>query len=324
MIALSASDYNDAMQSLDKRFKDIEIKQSKIAETDSFGLPTPYSGNFACVYKIKTKNKNYALRFFLSIDAQKNEKYKLLKQAFKTKNIPYFVDFDLQEDAVLVKSHWYPLLKMEWVEGKTLDEYIKNNLAKSDVIIDIANKFANLVFVLKSNNIAHGDLQHGNIIVKNNDLILIDYDALYCEETKHLQTNEIGMPNYQHPNRKAKDISKDIDDFSAWIIYISLIFLSKDKSLFNKNDTLIFEKSDLENPKKSKTFNHLLKINDSEIQYYTNFIINSLLQNDVSKVPKFNSDLFFDIVKKNSEWWNKNQSKTSERDWIESWIKKKP
>lgn len=321
---LSASDYNDAMQALPLKFRDNDIKQGSVAEKDTFGLPIPYSGNFACVYKIKIKQNYYALRFFLNVNHDKNERYRCLKKFIGNNNLPFFVDFDFQENGVLIKGSWYPLIKMHWVDGQTLDDYVKHHLSNSKVISLLAEDFAELVFSLKKNNIAHGDLQHGNILVTNSGLKLIDYDGLYCADTRHLVTNEIGMPNYQHPKRTSVDISIHIDDFSAWIIYISLRLLSLEKNFFNGNDTLIFEKFDFEFPKKSVGLNKCIKHKNKEISYYGKFIVNDLLSKSVKDIPLFNRNNFFSIKDDgNSEDWWKKKLSSPDSSWVNDWLKKK-
>src|SRR5690606_3395463 len=96
--------------------------------------------------------------------------------------------------------------------------------------------FLRLVKELETFNIAHGDLQHGNIIVKNNQMVLIDYDGMYFPELVGLATNEVGHINYQHPQRTARHFNKDIDRFASIIIYIGLKAVSINPSLWKKYD----------------------------------------------------------------------------------------
>jgi serine/threonine protein kinase len=218
---------------------------------------------------------------------------------------------------------------MPWIDGRTLDRFVKDNLSAPNKIDKIAADFSNIVLKLKKLKIAHGDLQHGNILVTNSGLKLIDYDCLFCSATKSFATNEIGMPNYQHPKRKAADVGEDIDDFSAWIIYISLKIIAKDKSYFNNNDTLIFEKSDLEFPKKSRTIKSIAQHKDTEVRAFGGFIVHSLLASNVQAVPKF--DLSTNPVSvgsnqvPNDSWWIESRPSSAEAgnsDWVKDWLKK--
>ena len=325
------SDYNDAIQALTLKFKDPIIKQGSIAERDAMGLPIPYSGNFACVYKIRADGKIWALRFFLVITPKTTARYKAIKNFFNTSNCDFFVDFDFQEDAVLISGKWHPMVKMPWIDGRTLDRFVNDNLATPNKIEKIANDFSKIIFQLKILKIAHGDLQHGNILVTNSGLKLIDYDCFFCSTTKTIATNEIGMPNYQHPKRKATDIGENIDDFSAWIIYISLKIISKDVSYFNNNDTLIFEKDDFEFPKNSRRIKSIIQHKDSEIRAFGKFIVNALLSPTVQSVPKFDLSTITKFIgsdkTQTNYWWtdsrsNKTKTIVNNSTWIKDWLKK--
>lgn len=37
-----------------------------------------------------------------------------------TDELPYTVGFEYQREGIRIRGEWYPLLKMEWVEGETL------------------------------------------------------------------------------------------------------------------------------------------------------------------------------------------------------------
>lgn len=326
------SDYNDAVQSLSQKFKDPIIRLGSIAERDNLGLPIPYSGNFACVYKVRAAGSLWALRFFIHITPKTKARYKAIKIFFKTTPCNFFVEFDFQEDAVLVGGKWYPMVKMPWINGHTLDRFVRENISNPVVIMAVANDFASIVMQMKKLNVAHGDLQHGNIIITSNGIKLIDYDGLFCSATKSMETNEIGMPNYQHPKRRAVDVCENIDDFSAWIIFISLQILSKDKSYFNDNDSLIFEKSDFEFPKKSNRIKSITKHGNAEIRALGGFLVNSLLVSNVASVPRFSLSMNPVAVGSSQipqeSWWIDEKSKPSpsekleNSEWVGGWLKK--
>ncbi|QLQ08322.1 MAG: hypothetical protein HZY76_21580 [Anaerolineae bacterium] len=52
---------------------------------------------------------------------------------------------------------------------------------------------------LQTHGIAHGDLQHGNVLVAADELRLIDYDGMYVPPLSGRESHEIGHRNYQHP-----------------------------------------------------------------------------------------------------------------------------
>ncbi len=57
---------------------------------------------------------------------------------------------------------------MEWIDGISFTTFLANNINNPAHIRDFAGKFLEMVKVLHQNNISHGDLQHGNIMVRKN------------------------------------------------------------------------------------------------------------------------------------------------------------
>lgn len=68
---------------------------------------------------------------------------------------------------------------MEWVEGNSFSQYIEQNLHSSENLLSLADEFKRMVLGLKGAGVAHGDLQHGNIIMCGNELRLVDYDGMF-------------------------------------------------------------------------------------------------------------------------------------------------
>ena len=54
---------------------------------------------------------------------------------------------------------------MEWLEGEPLHVYLERQLSDPAAIRDLAQQFVTLCADLQRASIAHGDLQHGNIMV---------------------------------------------------------------------------------------------------------------------------------------------------------------
>ena len=125
--------------------------------------------------------------------------------------------------------------------------------------------FVNLINELERFGIAHGDLQHGNIIVKNDSLYLIDYDGMYFPELATLKTNEIGHINYQHPKRSASHYNQHIDRFSSLVIYIGLKAISINPSLWKKYDNsenILFKSQDFADLQNSSLISDLSAISE--------------------------------------------------------------
>lgn len=126
----------------------------------------------------------------------------------------------------------FPIVRMEWVDGISFKRFLANNIHNPAQIRRFADKFLEMVKELHQNNISHGDLQHGNIIVRTNgDICLIDYDGLYVPGLSNEKDDIKGLDGYQHPNRKKLDkLSPKSDYFSELIIYLSLLAISEKPS----------------------------------------------------------------------------------------------
>src|SRR5438045_3227891 len=106
---------------------------------------------------------------------------------------------------------------MEWVDGLNLNYFIEDNLGQPGAMNRMADRFCTLIENLKSNGIAHGDLQHGNILIVDGDYKLVDYDGMYVSALRGFGSNELGHRNYQHPARTRDDFGDYLDNFSAWV-----------------------------------------------------------------------------------------------------------
>jgi len=178
---------------------------------------------------------------------------------------------------------------------------------------------------LEKNGIAHGDIHYENIILKGEDLILIDYDDIFIKSHIELKSYVIGNPNFRHPNRKSSDNGIKMDNFSFWFLTCSIYILIADFSswdFYNGDDAILFKENDLKNPKDSKIFNHLKKSNNQEIHYWLAIIFNDLLNKEPLKIPSLNTK---NITKKLQIYRDKNSSiyKKKSRSFYNPTIKKK-
>jgi WD40 repeat protein/predicted Ser/Thr protein kinase len=262
-------DYSEAVQHPALNFENPEIKAGQV-EITPLGLPRPRSGNFATVFKIKCKEHNWAIRCFLRQVTDQRERYAAISKDLAPLKIPYMVGFQYIPEGILVKGEWYPILKMEWAEGELLDKFVYEHLHDSSILQKLADSWVTMLQALETAKIAHGDLQHGNILIFRNDFKLIDYDGMFVPTLKGSVSNELGHANYQHPSRENTDFRADIDRFSAWVIYISLVSLSIDPSLWEQTDggdeCLILRKEDFENPDSSKNLGLLVNHKNARIK----------------------------------------------------------
>jgi hypothetical protein len=265
----SPQEYNEAVQNPRTAFCDPELQAGQV-ESNKLGLPFARSGGFASVYKLECGSRNFAVRCFKREVADQQQRYRLVSQHLKAVSLAYTVDFTFLEQGIRVKGVWYPILKMEWIQGEPLNAYIEKRLNTPRVLVELADRWVRMTHCLSRARIAHGDLQHGNVLVVGGDFRLIDYDGMYVPALNGQTSNEVGLPNYQHPKRTGFDFGPGLDNFSSWVIYISLLALSVEPQLWGKlqggDDCLLFRKEDFERPDQSKAFRLLERSANQSLQ----------------------------------------------------------
>src|SRR6476646_7318707 len=122
-----SQDYNEAIQSPEHCFSDPTLRKTE-AKCNAIGIPMPRSGNFADVYELTAPGgKKWALKCFTRQVPGLRERYSEISAYLKQANLPFMVDFTYLEQGINIKGHWYPALKMDWVEGLTLNEFVKEH-----------------------------------------------------------------------------------------------------------------------------------------------------------------------------------------------------
>jgi hypothetical protein len=294
----SLQDYNEAIQNPLACLNDSELKKS-LPYTTAIGLPRAVTGSFASVYRMHCADKDYALRLFLKNIKDQAERYARISAFVQNDDLPYTVTFDFLTNGIKSRGEWLPALKMEWVDGKSFDDYILENLKDSNKLGALASNFMKMMGEMKAAGIAHGDLQHGNIIMCNDDLRLVDYDGMYVPAMKNFASNELGHPNYQHPKRDQHHFGPYLDNFSAWTIYASIKALQIDPQLLNQlggcDDCLLFRKSDFIDPLQSPAFAAFEKHEDEELRKLGSFV-RAQLSKDVSRIPYLQQEITHDHV----------------------------
>lgn len=257
-------EYNQAIQNPRICFEDPELRTGMV-EVDKLGLPRPRSGNFATVYKLDCATKKWAVKCFSRQTRDQEERYSAINAYLRQAALPYTVGFSYLLRGILISGQWYPVVKMEWTDGVPLNTWIEQNLRNPAALIGFLSSFTQMLSSLQRASVAHGDLQHGNILVVNSSPKLVDYDGMYVPALNGMISSEVGLPNYQSPKRTARDFGPYLDNFSGWVIAVSLLALSVDPKLWQTfkggvDDCLLFRKADFEHPERSG----LLKALDGE------------------------------------------------------------
>lgn len=232
--------------------------------------------------------RRWAVRCFLRNVPDQQQRYAAISGHLRSARLPSTVGFEYLREGIRIKGDWFPILKMEWVDGEELHSFIGKNLQQPAALQGLARQWIELMKSLKASQIAHGDLQHGNVLVAGGALKLIDYDGMYVPALAGKQSNEDGHRNYQHPSRTAKDFNLQLDNFSAWVIFISLSVLSLEPRLWQRlnggDDALIFRREDFDRPSQSKAFEALENSGRADLKAFSAHL-RSLLYLPIGQVP---------------------------------------
>ena len=256
-------DYDTAVRYLDKFVFDNVLRYGKpVMRANNPNLLRSYNGGKAIVYEIQTNPKKFALKCWVEDLGDLKIRYKAIDRYLNQIKLPYFVDFSYDEQGILVNGQKFPTIRMEWVNGIGLKTFISNNINNPTCIRAFADKFLAMVNSLHQNNISHGDLQHGNIMVRDDgEICLVDYDSLYIPSLSNEEDRIKGLDGYQHPNRgKLVKLSPKSDYFSELIIYLSVLVISEKPNFWKsieKEERLLFSKTDLGEPHSSPIFAQL-------------------------------------------------------------------
>src|SRR2546427_5488578 len=245
----SGTDYAQSVMKPTIAFRDNELKATK-PELDPLGLPKPRSGSFAVAFKMQS-TRDYAVKCFTKEAHDRQERYAAISDFLQKANLKYTVGFVYLPGGVLATGKWWPLLKMDWVQGDTLGSYVQKNVNNPQALLSLAGRWVEMTQALAASGMAHGDLQHGNVMVMpDGQLKLIDYDGMYVPALAGRTSAEDGHRNYQHPLRSALDFGPYLDHFSEWVIYVALVVLSLDPTLWTKLDggdeCLLFRRADFD------------------------------------------------------------------------------
>jgi tetratricopeptide (TPR) repeat protein len=261
------TDYNAAMQTPAVAFADADLRRGRVA-TDFLGLPRLHSGNFADVYQIEGDGQAWAVKCFTRPVPGLADRYRALSEHLQEARRPFLVDFTFLDEGIRIKKQWYPVLKMHWVEGFTLNQFLDEHVDQTAVVTRLAQLWPKLGHELHDAKIGHGDLQHGNVLLvpgnqgSSLSLKLIDYDGMWVPQLADCPSGENGHPNYQHPERfRAGHYAPEMDRFSLLAVYTALrAVASSGRELWRKYDTsenLLFREADFREPDRSALFKEL-------------------------------------------------------------------
>ncbi|OLT18154.1 hypothetical protein BJF78_11890 [Pseudonocardia sp. CNS-139] len=266
----TADDYIKAVQRPDLAFDRPELVAAEFGVHPTLGIPFPASGTTAVVFKATVGGTAHALRFFTREDAATRQRYTALNAWFGERGLTGDVAAcRWVDDAVLVKGRRWPMVQMDWVEGHTLDEHVENLVETGDrtALETLAGAWRDLVRRAQSARFAHGDLQHGNVLVDTTGrLRLVDFDSSWIAPfAGSSPPTEGGHRNYQPANRVW---GPWMDTFPGLVIYLSLLALAREPQQWaqlNDGENLLFRHEDYLPPHRTRAWSWVERLRDPQV-----------------------------------------------------------
>lgn len=289
-------------------FKNTSFHGAEI-ETTAIGLPRARAGAFAVVYRAFMPDRSSrAVRLFLKDGDDRQDRYRHVSEHLSRHKIQCLVPFTYEADSFrAADGQWYPMMTMEWVKGETLFDWLQARTVAGDTraIKAVADKWKATIKDLNRAQIAHGDLQHANVMItESGEIKLVDYDGMCVPKLVGRKNLEIGVEPYQHPTRDGRtQLSLSLDNFSSAFIYVGLRALSAEPRLWHdfvvqpNYDKMLFRREDFSDPRNSPLIQRLRKSPDADVQRLATSLV-ELAHLPIDKVPFLEELLFsFDQVR---------------------------
>lgn len=266
----SPTDYVAAIQD-PRALVDPGLRRARLSVDPVLQIPIPASGNSAVVFKAAIDGRAHALRFFIREDASTQERYRSLRAFLVQRGLAdCTAATEWVGDAVEIRQQRWPMVRMEWVEGRTLDVYIDYlvDTAAVEALAALAQAWRELVARMQAAGFAHGDLQHGNVLVDTRGrLQLVDFDGSWFEGVTGSPPTETGHPNYQ---LRSRPWGRWMDTFPGLLVYTALRGLAVQPSLwteFSDRENILFAKDDFLPPFDTEIWPALLAIGDPVVTH---------------------------------------------------------
>lgn len=161
------------------------LKNCPVARDPETEVPLMWPGAFGVVFRMECPGgSSRAIKCYTTPHSTRAKRYGAIADYLdhllnrNARSSGYLVECCYARVECGVDHHWQPVLMMEWVEGEPLNRYVERLCSQPDPqseLKTLALRWADLVLALRADGVAHGDLQHGNVLVLSDGrLKLID------------------------------------------------------------------------------------------------------------------------------------------------------
>lgn len=249
-------------------------------------------GGFSIAFPVEVDGIKWAFRCWHHTLDNDQARIKLLSAELKKVKLPYFIDFEYEDKGIIVNGAVYPTTRMKWINGRDIKDYICYNKNNRHKLFELASNFFAMTQDLHRLSIAHGDLQHENIMVNPcGKIFLIDYDSMYVPALSYMNSKNStnGKDGYQHPARENCVYSNPtLDYFSEVVILTSILAIAHNPGLIDKydmddSDTMLFKRADFRSFTSSKIYSDLYSMGEIFV-VLLNVFSSYLRKRDITKL----------------------------------------
>lgn len=266
--------------------------QGAVVAVDDQGEPLTYPGQHCITFAITVQGQRCALRCFLHDVGDLLEQYQKVTAHLSSSRLPYFVSTCVQIQAVRVEGEVYPALVMEWTPGVSLGKYVEEHL-DPHLLHELAKAWRRMMRDLHDHRIAHGDLQHENVVVEERGrdlaLRLIDYDTMVVPAVIDRLLLYEGHPAFRHPAPHGRRRILEVDRFPGLAVYTALAALAVAPDLWKTlgadgDSGLLFTAQDFSNPGASRAIQAIEELG-GECALLARALKNACTTRHASEVP---------------------------------------
>jgi eukaryotic-like serine/threonine-protein kinase len=233
------------------QFRDPELRAATFRLTGT--RLTMWSGGRAVVFQAQMADgAKLAVRIAITTDGDHlRVPYLALADWMKVNPLPYLARTEWIDGGLALEDAEVSLLKMEWIDGSSLDDHIDDCIARNQPaeLLHLAEEWRKATAAMATARFAHGDLHAQNVLVSHSDsparFRFVDYDSVWLPGLTNPPA-EVGHQAFQHPRR---EWGEHMDAFGATVIYLSLRASAAQPKLwteFHRGDmTLLIEETDL-------------------------------------------------------------------------------
>ncbi len=279
----STATFRDAVQHPQDFFQEPALKQCQPV-FDKRRRVVLENGTFGVVFMLRSPSGQYkAVKCFTTRLEERAERYRAIDEHLRKSHIPAAIAFEYLPQGIRIRGTPYPILKMPWCDGVTLNRFVEQSLANPASLHVLFDRWVELMRQLRAADIAHGDLQHENVLVEQSagglsELKLVDFDGMFVPTLTGRKAEEAGHPDYQHPRRLNEMVCRiEVDNFPSLVIACAVRALSVEgKTLWTQYDNgnnLLFRAADFASPQTSVLLQQLWKSRDPVTKFLAGHII---------------------------------------------------